>query len=287
MLTLWSVRNKQLLGTLTNQKNRWAQEDIFKIANELNDAGIQVKANKISTSAQATANNPSTKTTNIRLKNNSTTANNIIMMFWILIGVIVISVFSVIILLDSLLSLDLNNLSFDEAKQAEEGITRQGLLNYLIYGVSLLGSTFFLGWFKQSHKNLHQIGLLDLEYSEHDVRRSFYTPIVALYRPYYIMKEIWLKTQEAIQTMAPNYYIKADTGFISLWWTLFIILEVILIMANMTLTIGGNLIAGLGLHIAFDVCYILAAVALISLVSKISKEEKRLYKVSRRKQPTA
>lgn len=282
MLTLWSTKHKQLLGTLTNQKDRWDEEDIFKIANELSNANIEVKTKKTTTTSQSNA-----PTQQLKLKSNATKAKNIIIMFWILIGTMGFSILSEIVLLDSLLSLNLSSLTFDEAKQIENGIARQGLINYSIYGISLLGSMFFIRWFKQAHKNLEKTATLDLAYTEHDVRRSFHTPIVNLYRPYHIMKEIWLKTQEAIQTMAPNYQVKTETGFISLWWILFIILEVLLILAQAVLVIGKDLVTGLALHVVFDVCYIVAGMALISLINKIAKEEKRLYKISRRKQPVS
>jgi hypothetical protein len=97
---------------------------------------------------------------------------------------------------------------------------------YLI--TSILSSVLFLQWFRRAYHNLHKAGAKNLITTEGWAVGSWFVPILNLIRPYEIMREIWIGTQ---QMYTPNKFersaIASSTGLVNGWWTTFLFSRVI------------------------------------------------------------
>ena len=91
------------------------------------------------------------------------------------------------------------------------------LIAYIIYVI------FFIKWFSRAYSNLHQ-KVISLSYSKGWAIGSWFVPILFLYRPYKIMKELYCKTRALLIEKNVLSNKNSLTLFsIQFWWFLFIV----------------------------------------------------------------
>lgn len=95
-------------------------------------------------------------------------------------------------------------------------ILRQYVI-YIIYAVAhVISIVFFIQWFRRAYYNLHQ-KIHYLNYKEGWAAGSWFIPIINLYRPYLIMRELFLETEEFLHKRnVPSIGKPRQTGYI--WW---------------------------------------------------------------------
>jgi len=90
---------------------------------------------------------------------------------------------------------------------------------YLI--ASIISAITFIMWFRRAYYNLHQkVGTLSL--SEGWAAGSWFIPIVCLYRPYQIMKELYIETKELLKRNGFAESVNYTTSYLGWWWGLWI-----------------------------------------------------------------
>ena len=93
----------------------------------------------------------------------------------------------------------------------------------LIYMVAYITSAvFFIRWFRRAYFNLHQVARV-LSYGEGWAAGAWFVPIVNLFRPYQIMKELYEETEILVSKRAGTERINLTTTFVGIWWTLWIV----------------------------------------------------------------
>lgn len=106
---------------------------------------------------------------------------------------------------------------------------RQGLIRLLQFFVFLAVSIAFLVWFHRVHKNLQALGAGDLTYTPAWAVGSFFVPILNLFRPLQVMREVWHCSDPARleQDNAPFGPCARDRlgtpSLIRWWWALYLI----------------------------------------------------------------
>ena len=109
-------------------------------------------------------------------------------------------------------------LSTDTANENDLRETILGILYLLVY----IGSVItFIQWFRRAYYNLHQKAL-SLTFSEGWAAGCWFVPIISLYRPYQIMKELYTETgfllsKNNIENKLMN------VKHLGWWWTLLIV----------------------------------------------------------------
>ncbi|MBK7871080.1 MAG: DUF4328 domain-containing protein [Saprospiraceae bacterium] len=150
------------------------------------------------------------------MKHNLQRAKQIIVVFWILLGITIVS------LISELLQLNLLNRfssGYFDDQSATINDMRQGIIALLNFAVIIFSIIFFIRWFRRAYYNLHKIGVRGLRYSEGWAAGAWFIPFVNLLYPYQIMREIWLETQRAITS---NNYIK-NANLVGWWWALYLV----------------------------------------------------------------
>ena len=97
-----------------------------------------------------------------------------------------------------------------------------GLATIVIYIISVVT---FIRWFRRAYYNLHSRTITP-KYDEGWAAGSWFVPILNLFRPYNIMKEIDEETCSLIEKRSQKS-VKTSAGLIGFWWALWILNGVI------------------------------------------------------------
>jgi len=217
--------------------------------------------------------NEEISTPKIMLKDNSKRAENLIIVFWIVIGALVLGLvpgFNEIILLDKL-----NNDMFVDDSTLDSSDSIQFIVGIVQTILLIISAVFFLNWFRRAYGNLNRLHI-KTEYEEQMAGWYFVIPILSFFRPYQIMVEIWQKTQSYLTAIKANYLENNHSFVIGLWWALFIIQNFIghyLIRAAFDDGTLDDYIMSSQAMIISDVMQIIEGLFVIYIVKSISKME--------------
>jgi len=89
--------------------------------------------------------------------------------------------------------------------------------------VFIISVVMFIKWFRRAYQNLHQSVSHRLLYSEGWAAGSWFVPILNIYRPYRIMKELYLETKKLLVKRGMDMNLSLATVFVGWWWALWII----------------------------------------------------------------
>ncbi|MFW5851488.1 MAG: DUF4328 domain-containing protein [Bacteroidota bacterium] len=103
---------------------------------------------------------------------------------------------------------------------AEANDLREQTIAIVYMTVYIISGITFIRWFRRAYYNLHQ-KVTRLSNSEGWAAGSWFVPIVSLYMPYQIMKELYEETKNYISTHGLKNVLLA-TRFLGLWWALWI-----------------------------------------------------------------
>ena len=101
---------------------------------------------------------------------------------------------------------------------------RQQIIGIAYIIASILSCITFIQWFRRGYFNLHQ-RVNTLSYSEGWAAGGWFVPIISLYYPYRIMKEMWRETDYIISKNNSTYRSNTNISIVGWWWTLWIIVE--------------------------------------------------------------
>jgi len=130
-----------------------------------------------------------------------------------------------------------NDLSFIKANIDSAGILYDDKLSYknlLISASQLFSVIVFLTsailyfiWVRRSYRNLHTLQFKPTEFSSGWAIGSYFVPILNLFRPYTMMKEIWFGSQPENnledEGNSEVHERRTSTSFLAIWWTAFLI----------------------------------------------------------------
>lgn len=117
---------------------------------------------------------------------------------------------------------DIRNGLFVSDDMINANDTREQIIGILYLIASIASIVFFILWFRRAYYNLN-IRSSNTEHNESWAVYSWFVPIISIYRPYQIMKEMWTKTSISIARQNKSTIVDNSTYIISIWWTLWII----------------------------------------------------------------
>lgn len=151
---------------------------------------------------------------------------------------------------------------------------REGIFA-LIYALAFITSgILFICWFRRAYYNLH----LKTDYLKHGegwAAGAWFVPIISLFRPYEIMKELYTVTNRTLEIRSPNYAAKNNNAVIGWWWALWIISS---FAGNFVLrtTLNAESIDGLIINAIADMILSLMGIPLGLLVVKLIKDYSKM-----------
>lgn len=111
------------------------------------------------------------------------------------------------------------NVSYEEANASFLRQSVLYILNAIAYIISIVT---FLRWFRRAYYNL-DAKLGNLDYTDGWAAGSWFVPVVNLYKPYQIMKELYTKTDLYLEFLNDERYTKKlSTSILPVWWVLWL-----------------------------------------------------------------
>lgn len=158
------------------------------------------------------------------LKKNTQRAKNAITLIWIVLLLEFISLISKFFQLGLLQNVANGNYVSIEALNAND--TREQIIAVFYLIAMLISIITFIQWFRRAYYNLH-IKVKNLSYSEGWAAGSWFVPVISLFRPFQIMKELYLETHNLLVKNKIILNHKLKTNFLVVWWTLWILDNII------------------------------------------------------------
>ncbi len=153
------------------------------------------------------------------LKPNGQRAQNAIILIWIVLAVGIVSLISGYFQYDLLqTAASGGEISTDRATAND---SREQIIGIIELTVYLISAVTFIQWFRRAYFNLHS-KINYLSYSESWAAGSWFVPIVNLYRPFQIMKELFHETKKLL--MKKGLIVKENLATTTLifWWIIWI-----------------------------------------------------------------
>ena len=154
------------------------------------------------------------------LKPNGQRAQNAIILIWIVLAVGIVSLISSYFQYDLLQTVASGEEISTERATAND--SREQIIGIIELTVYLISAVTFIQWFRRAYFNLHS-KVNYLSYSESWAAGSWFIPIVNLYRPFQIMKELFHETKELLMKKGLIVKEKLTTTSLIMWWTFWIV----------------------------------------------------------------
>lgn len=213
------------------------------------------------------------------LKPNEQRSQNAILLIWIALALNCIS------LVSSYFQYDLLQTAANGGEISTESVTsndnREQAIGIIQLIVFVLSAITFIQWFRRAYFNLH-LRVNHLSETEGWAAGCWFVPIVNLYRPYQIMKELFQETHLFLKRNDVHTSKHFSVSSLSLWWTFWIIdrffgqfvlkysMKAETIDELTTSTIAQLISNGIG---------IVLAIITINIITEYSKLEPLLHKV--------
>ncbi len=207
----------------------------------------------------------------IVLPDNSQRAKNSLIAFYLL-GVIQIA-FMISSFLQYLLLKRMQNGNYTQQEATTNDIRHQ-IIAYADTAVYIACIVFFILWFRRAYNNLNLSNKAYTKYAEGWAAGAWFVPFINLARPYFIMQEIWVKTQEATHNLITH----KNGKIIGWWWVIWIINNIGTNFINRYFkeTDVEELITSTSASIIFNFIELVALVLLIIIIKNIMVFEKNL-----------
>lgn len=158
------------------------------------------------------------------IRPNGQRAKNAITLIWIVLGLEIISLISGYFQYDLLLTVA--NGVYISTETATANDTRQQIIGIFYFIAYIVSAVTFIQWFRRAYFNLH-LKINYLNHTEGWAAGSWFVPIISLYRPYQIMKELYQETKELLIKMGISFNQTFSTSALVWWWTLWIISNIL------------------------------------------------------------
>ena len=151
--------------------------------------------------------------------------------------------------------------------------SRQAMMGFIYFAAFIVTAIVFCLWIHRAHRNLPALGARDLKYSPAWAVGGFFVPILSLYRPYQVTKEIWKASDP---NEGPDWQDAPTSSLIGWWWVTFIVSSyagyILLRMALSAETISDFMSLSV-MTLVTDIIDIPAAILAIILVRTIDQRQ--------------
>jgi O-antigen/teichoic acid export membrane protein len=124
----------------------------------------------------------------IEIKDNSQRAKMVLIIFWVLIALTLAGLLTTYFQLLLFKRIQLGEYVSEEEAGRSDAI--QVVMGIAQIGIYIFSIVVFLNWFRRAYGNLHRLAVRDLQHTETMSVWCWFIPIIGLFRPVKIMKEI-------------------------------------------------------------------------------------------------
>ena len=155
-----------------------------------------------------------------KLKPNGQRAKNAIILIWIMLALDSISLISGYFQYDLLqMVANGNEISIEQANAND---SREQIISLLYLIAYIISAITFIQWFRRAYYNLH-LRVTNLSYPEGWAAGSWFIPILCLFRPYQIMRELHVETKALLTRKAVVINSNFTTSTLGVWWAFWLV----------------------------------------------------------------
>lgn len=212
--------NEELIEIVTTLRADYNPEAVLAAENELESRNVN--ASEIVAPHIAIENTKKIQKyfkEGLPLKSNQQQSKNLIILIWVVLILDVVSFVSSYYQYTLLQAIENGNNFPVETLTANDTRERFIALAYLV--AFIISAITFVEWFRRAYYNLHQ-KVSHLAHSEGWAAGSWFVPIINVYRPYQIMKELYRETKEYLTHNGIEITQTLSTKYLGLWWTLWL-----------------------------------------------------------------
>jgi hypothetical protein len=147
------------------------------------------------------------------------------------------------------------------------------------FSANLVCIIMFVMWFRRAYENLNRIGKYGTQTSDSMAFWGFVIPILNLFKPYQMMKEVWHKTQQTTRDINDEYEHSQSAGFILIWWLCFVVLRFvnqISVRMNLKAETYEDFASNTSFDMFASILDIVCALLTIYMIKKVAVKEKDL-----------
>ena len=214
----------------------------------------------------------------MKIRDNEQRAKNAILLIWIVLALEIVNFISSYFQYDLLQTMVNGGSVSERTAMTNDGREQTlGIISFIIFFIS--GITFIM-WFRRAYYNLNQKA--SLAYSDGWAAGSWFVPIINLYRPYQIMKELYVETKKLLENKGISGEVNYTTNYLAWWWALWIIngiLGQIVFRASLYANTIDELSFSTVMSMISNIIGILAAIITIKVIKDYSETEPALFEI--------
>lgn len=240
---------------------------------------IDCRSRRRSQQLVADAVRPTTQTSQKREYQSTRTESNLTTVALVLFGVI-----SVVAIISNFLEINLLQQVVDGARISESDANsndrRQSIIGWLYLASFAISAITFLFWINRASHNLVGLGVENQQHSPGWAVGSWIIPILSLFRPYQVMKELWKGSYSSMRSESLETWTESPVSpLLGFWWGTWLVSGWVSWIAVRVFFSGEStpeeFIVGDWFAIASDAFGIVSAVMAIVLVRGITSHQDR------------
>jgi hypothetical protein len=115
-----------------------------------------------------------------------------------------------------------NGIEGISTEEANANDLREQILGIIYLAANLVAIIMFIRWFRRAYYNLHQLPV-SVTYTEGWAAGAWFVPILNLFRPYRIMKELYTESRSFLQRREVSFTHLTSTTAVGIWWALWVL----------------------------------------------------------------
>ena len=166
-------------------------------------------------------------------------------------------------------------------EEANANDMREQIIAIVTIVAFIISTVTFIMWFRRAYFNLHQ-RINNLSYSEGWAAGSWFVPILNLFRPYQIMKELYERTKSFLQSNGITLNKDLNVTLVGIWWAVWVINNVlgqIVFRSTRSADSISDFLNVTTLGIVSDLVGVILAILVIRVIKDYSENEDLLTRV--------
>lgn len=115
-----------------------------------------------------------------------------------------------------------NGIEGISTEEANANDLREQILGIVYLAANIVAIIMFIRWFRRAYYNLHQLPV-SATYTEGWAAGAWFVPILNLFRPYRIMKELYTESCSFLQRREVSFTHLTSTAAVGIWWALWVL----------------------------------------------------------------
>lgn len=215
---------EELIKIITNLRNEYDPEAVIAAEKELEYRNINVMEIRNDYHASEAEKQNQKYYNNHSLKNNEKRSKTAILLIWIVLTLALITLISDYLQYELLQAITNGESITQETAEAND--MRQRIVAIIFIVFWIISAITFIQWFRRAYYNIHT-KVANLSYPDRWAASVWFIPIINLYRPYQIMKELFQETTNLLNNKIGEYSENNKTYILGFWWALWITHNVI------------------------------------------------------------